>query len=107
MTTSGSSPRPWSPSSSRPEPGRRGRAGTNWHTGDGSPARFASPLCQLVRAASARSRLLPGAEGGDVGPGGAALGAVPARLVGRGVDVDVGAGRGRAHPEPGRAEIAD
>src|SRR5689334_19278495 len=35
--------------------------------------------------------LLPGAVGGDVGAGGAAIGAVAAGLVGRGVDVDVGA----------------
>src|SRR3954452_23457771 len=51
--------------------------------------------------------LLPGAVRRDVGPRGAAVGAVAARLVGRGVDVDVGAGRGGADAEPGRAEVAD
>ena len=51
--------------------------------------------------------LLAGAVGRDVGPRGAAVGAVAARLVGRGVDVDVGAGGGRADAEPVRAEVAD
>ena len=48
-----------------------------------------------------------GAVRRDVGPRGAAVGAVAAGLVGRGVDVDVGARRGRADAEPGRAEVAD
>ena len=43
----------------------------------------------------------------SAGAGGAAVGAVAAGLVGRGVDVHVGARRGGADPEPGGAEVAD
>ena len=53
-----------------------------------------------------RLLLLPGAVGGDVGPGGAPVRAVAAGLVGGGVDEDVVAAGGVAHAEPGGAEVA-
>src|SRR6478609_963573 len=68
----------------------------------------------VVRDASAHEATLrrrlcppPGSVRRDVDPGGAALGAVAARPVGRGVDERVGARLRRAHPQPVGAEVAD
>src|SRR5690606_39821018 len=50
---------------------------------------------------------LAGPVGGHVGAGGAALGAEPAAVVRRGVEIDVAAPLVGAHPEPGAAVPAE